>query len=141
MPAAEVIALPDGRVLHKFRAYGNGDMADVTDTIPSIGFGLAEDFSLEFFRAWAWNGTGGAAATQQIEIKQKLPHEPSGLYNRVVRRLRDFRTESNDFHDWRVQADERNHWTWVGGTLLVPEWTNPDALTMLWGLECGLATV
>jgi hypothetical protein len=141
MPAAEVIQLADGRTLHKFRAYGAGDMADVTDTIPGIGFGLAENFSLEYLRAWAWNGTGGDAATQTMELKQKLPHEPSGVYDQLVREFQDFRTGGDYFIDCRIQADERHHWTWIGGSLLVPEWTNPDSGTMLWGLECGLSTI
>lgn len=140
MPADEIIQLPDGRALHKFRAHGLGNMADVTDTIPDVGFGLYVAFSLEYLRAWASDGSGGDPVSQTMELKQKLPDESSGLYDRVVRSFPNFRTDGDPFVDWRVQADERHHWTWIARTLLVPEWTNPGNSTV-WTMEIGLATV
>ena len=140
MPAAEIILLPDGRTLHKFRAYGLGDMADVTATIPAVSFGLDVNFTLDYLRGWVSGGSGGDAATQTMVLKQKVPDESSGLFDNVVRRFRDFRTAGQQsFIDFRIQVTERQHWTWIARTLLVPEWTNPGN-GGTWKLEVGLAT-
>lgn len=140
MPAAEIILLPDGRTLHKFRAYGLGNMGDVTAMIPSVSFGLDVNFTLEYLRGWVSGGSGGDSATQTLTLKQKVPDESSGLYDNVVRTFRDFRTAGKQaFIDWRIGLGDRAHWTWIARTLLVPEWTNPGN-GGTWQLEAGLAT-
>lgn len=137
----DIIQLPDGRTLHKLRASGAGDMGDVTQTIPSVYFGLDVNFSLDYLRGWVSGGSGGTSAAQTMLLKQKLPDASSGLYNNVVRRFRDFRTDGQQaFISWRVPASDRSHWTWIADTLLVPEWTNPGN-GGVWTLEVGLATL
>ena len=41
--------------------------------------------------------------------------------------------------DWRVPVEEYPRYTYQAGDVLVWDWTNPNAGTMRWAIEMGLA--
>lgn len=128
---------PDPQEVKKFHAYGTGDMATVTDDLPSPSFGLKVPFVLAYLCAWFESGSG---TSPTMYLKQKLiAHQPSGLFDKVRRRFPKAGTGDNDFVDFRPSHKELYRWGWSAGDLLVPEWTNPDSGTMTWTLEVGLA--
>ena len=120
------------------RASGTGNMGTVTDSLPSVAFGLPADFYLDYLRVWFSGGTGTGA---NLALKQKLRYEPSGWYDREVRNFPNSGTDDVDFIYFRVDADERDRWAFAGGDLLVPEWINPDSGNMRWAFEAGLSLI
>lgn len=119
-------------------------MGDVTDAQSIARWGLSyEDgpaipFVLVYVRAWFSGGTGDA----DMELKQAIASEPSGLFDNVIRKFPDCGTDGDDFVDFRVSDDdEYAHWKWDAGDELVFEWTNPNSGTMVWKLEIGLAPI
>lgn len=134
---------PDPKDVQKFRASGLVNMGDVTDAHPSPSFGLDVPFVLLFVRAWATGGTGAGAT---MSLKQKLVNDPSRFFANTIREFDHFSTDDVPFQDFRVQSSELYHWSFAAGTLLVPEWTNPDPESppndpdpMRWAIEVGLA--
>lgn len=134
---------PDPDSVYKFRASGTGDMGDVTDPQSIARWGLSYDdgpavsFVLVYLRVWFSGGTGVA----DMELKQAIASEQSGLFNNVIREFPDCGTDGQSFINERIEADDYPNWTFDAGDEIVFEWTNPNSGTMAWALEVGLAPI
>lgn len=117
------------------RANGLGNMGDVTDRGSTARFFLAvERFAFVFVRGTFSSGTGDAT------LSLKLDHrDDSGLYDALLFTFPEMGTDTNAALNFRIAADELYQWGFHKGDELVFEWTNPDAATMQWALEVGLA--
>lgn len=127
---------PDDIVV--LRASGDGDMGDVTDRASVARFKHPDlkKFALVYVKVRFTGGTGNATLSMKVDDEADI----SEFYDFLEEEWEAVGTDADkDRVDWLIPNDEYPRYVYQPGQELVFEWTNPDAQTMRWSIEVGLA--
>lgn len=125
--------VPDIRTIKTQYSGGSDDMGSLTDDGSVARFGLDVLWVPVSFRIHFSAGTGTADCTVNLDSAR------SSAFDAELWRFRDVGTGADvnfslvpgDYEAWHIEPFDR----------IVLLWTNPDAGTMLWGIEAKVAPV